>query len=561
MTETKIANSLPPAIGEFEIIRKIGEGGLAEIYLARQKSLNRNIAIKVLHPRITKNEEVVKRFERESITLARMSHPNIVHVIDRGEDNGRLYFAMQYVDGTNFKDVLASGKWSLERKLAIIIQTLKALDYAHKNGVIHRDIKPANILIDPEENALIADFGIAQLLEQEPTDRTESGVVMGTYAYMSPEQKVDSALVDHTTDIYAVGVMLYEVLIGKKPIGRFKLPSELDSSFPKRYDDIVAKALQSNPSDRYQKAVEMKDELLAVMHQNDKVVSSVAAPASKVKNFIGNCSFLDTLKDGLYCSTYLVEDRSSRGLYVIKKQNKPDVGLKEAKLLANLRHPNILPIHGAGSDDTRLVIVMDYAQGGSLADRMVKPFHWRDARRLMLQIVEGMDFAHKNNIIHGNLKPSNILFDRDDVVKISDFSLIANADKNIPNWHAAPERRKSKAADIYAAGVIFYQLLTNRVPAFDTYGKFMWIDSNRSTPQEWRTLIENMIRTLPSERFQTFAEIQERLRQTGDTPMRTHTPSPANRLDDNTKRLLLWGTLFVAALILAILILSGALGI
>jgi serine/threonine-protein kinase len=561
MLEVKSANPRPAAIGEFEIVRKIGEGGLAEIYLARQKSLNRDIAIKVLHPRITQDEEIVKRFERESITLARMSHPNIVHVIDRGEDNGRLYFAMQYVAGTNFREVLSNAGWSVERKLAIIIQVLKGLDYAHKNGVIHRDIKPANILIDPEENALVADFGIAQLLEKESAERTESGVIMGTYAYMSPEQKIDSTLVDHTTDIYAMGIMLYEVLTGKKPVGRYQLPSEVNAQLPKGYDDIVVKALADSPVDRYQKAVEMKDELLALMHKNDKVASETAAPAGKVKNFIGNCSFLDTLKDGMFCSTYLVEDRASRGLYVIKKQSKPDVGLREAKLLANLRHPNILPIHGAGSDGTKLVVVMDYAQGGSLADRLVKPFHWRDARKLMIQIVEGMDFAHKNNIIHGNLKPSNILFDRQEVVKLSDFSLLANTDKNIPNWYAAPERRKSKAADIYAAGIIFYQLLTNRIPAFDTHGKFMWIDSNRTTPQAWRNLIEKMIRILPSERYQTFTEIQEVLQKSEDSAPTAHTMIAAAGLDAATKRLVFWGTAFVLTLILAVLILSGALGI
>ena len=137
--------------------------------------------------------------------------------------------------------------------------------------MIHRDIKPANILIDPEDNALVADFGIAQLLEIDTTERTETGVVMGTYAYMSPEQRENSATVDQTTDIYAVGVMLYEVLTGRKPEGRFKLPTELNPQLSTGFDEIVKKALQPDRRDRFQKAVEMKDALLAVMYHREKI--------------------------------------------------------------------------------------------------------------------------------------------------------------------------------------------------------------------------------------------------------------------------------------------------
>ncbi|MGB5106118.1 MAG: protein kinase [Candidatus Zixiibacteriota bacterium] len=559
MAQAPATKPAAPCIGEYEIIRKIGEGGLAEIFLARQKSLNRLIAIKALRKKISADHDLVRRFEREATTLAKMSHPNIVHVIDRGEDNGRLFFAMQFVDGTNFKDILHDSDWPTLKRLEVVVQVLKGLDYAHKNGIIHRDIKPANILIDPEDNALIADFGIALLLEIDLNERTETGVVMGTYAYMSPEQREDTGTVDQTTDIYATGVMLYEVLTGRKPEGRFKLPTELNPQLSTGYDEIVKKALQPDRRDRYQKAVEMKDALLAVMYHREKT-GTTEPPSTKIKSFVGNCSFLDTLKDGVYSSTYLVEDRSTRALYVIRKQNKPDIGLRESKLLSNLSHPNILRVHGAGSDESKLVLVMDYAQGGSLSDRLVKLLEWQDARELMLQIARGMDFAHKNNIVHGNLKPANILFDRDDILKISDFALMANVERNAVNWYSAPERRKSKQADIYSAGIIFYQLLTNRVPTFDTHGRFMWIDSNRTTGEFQRRLVEKMIATSPTERFKSFSEIAEML----DSEDRSHKIHAAQRidysLDENARRLLLWGGLFVVTLILAALYFAGALG-
>ncbi len=170
---------------------------------------------------------------------------------------------------------------------------------------------------------------------------------MGTYAYMSPEQRENSATVDQTTDIYAVGVMLYEVLTGRKPEGRFKLPTELNPQLSTGFDEIVKKALQPDRRDRFQKAVEMKDALLAVMYHREKS-GTTEPPTTKIKSFVGNCSFLDTLKEGTYSSTYLVEDRSTRALYVIKKQNKPDIGLRESKLLSNLNHPNILACTRSG---------------------------------------------------------------------------------------------------------------------------------------------------------------------------------------------------------------------
>ncbi len=355
MTTAQKNQSIPARIGQYEVIRKIGEGGLAEIFLASQKSLDRYVAIKVLHPRVSKNQELVRRFERESLTLAKLSHPNIVHVIDRGTDNDRLFFVMQFVEGTDFAKVISSDDWSRQKKLKIIVQVLKGLDYAHKNGIVHRDIKPANILIDLEENALIADFGISQFVEADAAGRTQTGMVLGSYAYMSPEQREDSSNVDLTTDIYAVGLMLYECLTGKRPMGRFKLPSQLVDGLPDAYDHIVSKALQQNPEDRYQKAVEMKDDLLAAMHHDGQRIKGGVSQTGRSKNFVGNCSFLDTLKNNAYSSTYLVEERTERKLYVIKTQNKPDIGLTEARILSNVRHPNILPLHGAGSDSAKLV--------------------------------------------------------------------------------------------------------------------------------------------------------------------------------------------------------------
>lgn len=144
------------------------------------------MAIKILSAAYSTNPEVVKRFEIESKTIARLRHPHIVHVIDRGIENGQYYFVMEMIEGTTFRNMLSDKSVPLSRKFTIIIQVLKALDYAHKNGVIHRDIKPANILIDKSGNALVVDFGIAQIIDKDEVEKTSPNAIRGTLLYMSP---------------------------------------------------------------------------------------------------------------------------------------------------------------------------------------------------------------------------------------------------------------------------------------------------------------------------------------------------------------------------------------
>lgn len=514
MTEAVKDSPNPPApppkvvrIGPYLLTGKIGQGGIAVIYKGRQESLDRDVAIKILAPKLSNDSDIVRRFERESMVVARLNHPNIVHIIDKGQAGGRYYFVMDYIDGTSLREVIDSTKIPLRTKLEMIVQVCKALDYAHKNGVIHRDIKPANILIDRQGNALVADFGIAQIVGTPEAEMTASDVIMGTLSYMSPEQKVSSAGVDHTTDIYAVGVILYEILCGKKPLGKFKLPSEVNPEIGETYDAIVSKCLAQERGERYQAAVQLKDALLEAMGGGSGPADASDLSVSGTESFLGKCRYLDTIRETRYGSTILVENRVNKRLYVIKKHHKGEAGRKEAKVLATLKHKNIIDIYGAGGDRKSTVIITEYAQGGSLADRMVRKYDWDKAFKIILQVASAVDFAHKNSIVHGNLRPSNILFDMDDVVKLADFALPVhyNGPKE-KNWYSPPERKISRQGDVYGIGVILHQLLTGRNPRYDEHDRLDLTDIKMLLPEDVMEMLERLLAIRVARRYKTCEE-------------------------------------------------------
>ncbi|HWR84023.1 MAG TPA: protein kinase [Candidatus Deferrimicrobium sp.] len=494
-------------LGDYTLTGKIGRGGVAEIYKGRQESLDRDVAIKILSPDLTTDPDIVRRFERESMVIAKLNHPNIVHVIDRGITGGRYYFVMDYVDGASFREVIDSERIPLTTKLETIVQVCKALDYAHKNGVIHRDIKPSNILIDRLGNALVADFGIAQIIGLPESEMTSSDVILGTVSYMSPEQKVSSTNVDQTTDIYAVGVILYEILAGKKPLGHFKPPSEINPAINAKLDEIVLKCLAQEPMERYQSAVELKDALLEALNSETPAGTSADPSAAGVDSFIGKCRYLDTIKETQFGSSVLVENRVNKRLYVIKKHNKGNVGRKEARLLATLKHKNIVTIHGAGGDQKSTAIVSEYAQGGSLSDRMARRYEWRKAMDIIVQVATGLDFAHKNNIVHGNLRPSNILFDASEFVKLCDFGFPSHYEETAKkNWYLPPERRASRQGDIYALGVILHQMLTGRNPSYDQNDKLRLDDVRMVLPEEISRMLSELLAIRVTSRYQSCSE-------------------------------------------------------
>jgi len=251
--EKKVTQKRPQVIGGYALMNLLGKGGMASVYKVRQLSLNRECAMKILPKNLASQEEFIQRFNREAETLAKLLHPNIIQVIDRGVHNGELYyFVMELVDGKGLDEILKEEFLLLEEKLRIIIDVCKGLNYAHNREVVHRDIKPSNIMVSKDGDVKIADFGIAGIVGgQGDEGLTMTGVGMGTLRYMAPEQKQNAKYVDQRADIYALGVMIYEMITGEFPLGRFPMPSELDKEIDTRLDIIVDKSLQLDPKKRF----------------------------------------------------------------------------------------------------------------------------------------------------------------------------------------------------------------------------------------------------------------------------------------------------------------------
>lgn len=258
--------SFPPELAakfpHLEILHLVARGGMGDVYCARQTSLDRLVALKIIRPDAQAAEGFADRFVREAQALAKLSHQNIVTVYDFGQSDGLYYFIMEYIDGMNLRQILRAGKLGPRQALEIVPAVCDALQFAHDKGIVHRDIKPENIMIDTEGNVKIADFGLAKLLDKkaESPMLTKANQVMGTMHYMAPEQLERPLDVDHRADIYSLGVVIYELLTGELPLGRFALPSK-KVSVDVRLDEIVLQSLEKEPELRYQRVSQLKTDV------------------------------------------------------------------------------------------------------------------------------------------------------------------------------------------------------------------------------------------------------------------------------------------------------------
>jgi serine/threonine protein kinase len=507
----------------YEVLEELGRGGMGVVYKARQLSLKRLVALKLIRDGALAGPQQRARFRIEAEAAARMRHPNIVNIYEIGEHQGRPYFAMELVEGGSLHQHLA-GQPQPARPSAELIRALAlAVQHAHAQKVIHRDLKPANILLvsggvvsgesspDTTHHLLLAthhpkitDFGLAKLLDSESTAWTREGAVLGTASYMAPEQAGGRVQeIGPASDVYALGAILYELLTGRPPFQADSWtqalqqvlheeptpPTRLHADVPRDLETVCLKCLEKQPSGRYASAAELADDLGRFLEA--KPVAAVPLGAGqRLARLAG--------RDGYQIVGELGRGPRSTIYHALHGTLQQPVALKvfptgictreeweariraSAELWSMLAHPHLVPVQRAGWWDGAAYLAMEYVARGSLAAKLGgQPYPVRQALRLVAQLAEIVSYLHRQGVIHGNLKPSNVLLAADDIPRLADFRLTgghflgappgddsepAGLGYLVPELIGQPGAEPRPYTDIYGLGVILYELLTGRPP-------------------------------------------------------------------------------------------------
>ena len=286
-------------IDRYQIIRKLGQGGMAVVYEALDTRLERTVALKIILPRVEKQEVLLARFDREAKALAKLTHPNIVPIFDYGSFEEKPYLVMEFLPGKTLKEKMGN-PFPYKEAAKLVIKIARAAGFAHKHKIVHRDIKPGNILFRDEDTPLLSDFGISKLTESDnPSELTAAGASIGTPDYISPEQGKGTA-VDLRSDIYSIGVIFYELVTGKKPYKAdtplsliikhitepLPSPREIITALPQEVEKVICKALEKDPAQRYQTTEEFSKALegLLIINDEEEVEETRLFPQTAVGN-------------------------------------------------------------------------------------------------------------------------------------------------------------------------------------------------------------------------------------------------------------------------------------
>ncbi len=502
-------------LGErYEILKRLGEGGMGAVYKAHDRELDRLVALKVIRPELAGHPDILRRFKQELILARQVTHKNVIRIFDLGVAGGSKFITMDYIEGRDLKNILVErGKLPPEEAVPIVQQICRGLEAAHVEGVVHRDLKPQNIMLDASGRVWVMDFGLARSMEMAGMTRT--GALMGTPDYMSPEQ-ARAEKVDARCDLFSLGIIFYEMLTGRLPFQADTMmatllkrvqekavpPNVVDPAIPQRLSDVVMKCLEADRDKRYQTTGEILADLAGDAQlagtTSTSATSTAVAQASPVSlaaigpgtQFGPRYRIESVIGEGGMGKVYKAHDSDldrTVALKLVRQElvNNPESmqRLKQELLLASrISHKNILRIHDLGDVGGVKFISMAYVQGRDLHDVMTESGRLPVARAVNIakQLAEALEAAHAEGVAHRDLKPRNVLVDQADHIYVSDFGLAKSLESasatamtragevlGTPRY-MSPEQAESKQADhrsdIYSFGVILYEMVTGVAP-------------------------------------------------------------------------------------------------
>jgi len=560
-------------LAHYQVLERLGEGAMGAVYRARDEKLGRMVALKILPP--APDAESAQRFEREARAISALSHPNIAVIYAFEQDEEMRFLALEYVSGGTLAERIArfkkEGRAPTPREVVdACLQIAAGLAHAHRRGVVHRDVKAENVLVSEDGLLKVTDFGVAKVGGE--AGLTEEGSLVGTMAYMAPEQILGEA-VDRRADVFSFGVLAFELAAGElpfDPIHAAQLNYEIVNAptpdlddyrrdLPKAFAELIYKTLEKRPEDRLQdldEAVEKLEEIRANLRTGSADVTGPMPTYERPRREIevgatvGRYRVLSKIGEGGMGTVYRAHDltldrtvalKTLKTLTFVNPERKKRF-LQEAKAASALNHPNIVTIHEADEQLGVSFIAMEFIEGETLDRRIARgPIGLNESLRIAIQIADALAAAHQAGIVHRDLKPGNVMLADDGRVKLLDFGLAKLGEDVLTTSEAAdapqteegailgtaaymsPEQAEGRAvdsrSDVFSFGSLLYELETGR-RAFDGESKVSvlaaivqkqptpLVDLAPETPRELDRIVGRCLRKAPERRFQHMGDVK-----------------------------------------------------